>query len=473
MTVSSNNNTETSGLRKNALSIRDVVFQGVAASAPAGAAVATMTGAAAFALGSLPLTAIVALIIVGLNVYIINRISTHVAGAGGYYDYVKLGFGKHISAYTGWSYQFYQVTSLAFIGLSISVFVPALLSNVFGINLPSYLWLPLLAGTVAFGYILSVLGVKGSLKYASVMASLEIAVVVFIGLWLIITRPSINTVSVFSPSHASGGISGVLLGVLFMYTAFSGFGTSTPLGEETTDARKTIAKGIVLTIVILGVFFVFASYAFTVAWGINNMGAYASALVPGISLSYSDIGVWAAILITVFYINSILTDMVTYTNSSSRVLYAMAKDGLFPRSISSVHKTHLTPHVASGVMALASFAIAAIATVTMGGFNAFLFTGVAGTLGSILVHIMANASLPKILKDKKLKVGYLNMIVTVVAIGFLGFIFYGSFTSISSPVLIAAYSFVIWMVIGLIYIEYKNRNKGEAEPSVATSVVED
>ena len=471
--MSSNNNTETSGLRKNALSIRDVVFQGVAASAPAGAAVATMTGAAAFALGSLPLTAIVALIIVGLNVYIINRISTHVAGAGGYYDYVKLGFGKHVSAYTGWSYQFYQVTSLAFIGLSISVFVPALLSNVFGINLPSYLWLPLLAGTVAFGYILSVLGVKGSLKYASVMASLEIAVVVFIGLWLIITRPSINTVSVFSPSHASGGISGVLLGVLFMYTAFSGFGTSTPLGEETTDARKTIAKGIVLTIVILGVFFVFASYAFTVAWGVNNMGAYATALVPGISLSYSDIGVWAAILITVFYINSILTDMVTYTNSSSRVLYAMAKDGLFPRSISSVHKTHLTPHVASGVMALASFAIAAIATVTMGGFNAFLFTGVAGTLGSILVHIMANASPPKILKDKKLKVGYLNMIVTVVAIGFLGFIFYGSFISISSPVLIAAYSFVIWMVIGLVYIEYKNRNKGEAEPSVVTSVVED
>lgn len=467
--MSSNNNTGTLGLRKNALSIREVVFQGVAASAPAGAAVATMTGAAAFALGSLPLTAIVALIIVGLNAYIINRISTHVAGAGGYYDYVKLGFGKHVSAYTGWSYQFYQVTSLAFIGLSISVFVPALLSNVFGINLPSYLWLPLLAGTVAFGYILSVLGVKGSLRYASVMASLEIAVVVFIGLWLIISRPSINTVSVFSPSHASGGISGVLLGVLFMYTAFSGFGTSTPLGEETTDARKTIAKGIVFTIIILGIFFVFASYAFTVAWGINNMGAYATALVPGISLSYTDIGVWAAVLITIFYINSILTDMVTYTNSSSRVLYAMAKDGFFPKSISSVHRTHLTPHVASGVMALASFAIAAIATVTMGGFNAFLFTGVAGTLGSILVHIMANASLPKILKDKKLKVGYLNMIVTVVAIVFLGFIFYGSFISISDPVLIAAYSFVIWMVIGLIYIEYKNRKGGEIEPSVASS----
>ncbi len=448
------------GLRKDALSIREVVFQGIAASAPAGAAVATMTGAAAFALGSLPLTAIVALIVVGLNVYIINRISVHVAGAGGYYDYVKLGFGKHVSAYTGWSYQFYQVTSLAFIGLSISVFVPALLSDVFGISLPSFLWLPLLAGTVAFGYTLSVLGIKGSLRYASIMASLEIIVVVFIGLWLIISRPSINTVSVFSPSHASGGLSGVLLGVLFMYTAFSGFGTSTPLGAETKNARKTIAKGVVLTVLILGIFFVFASYAFTVAWGINNMSSYANALVPGISLSYSDIGVWAAVLITVFYINSILTDMVTYTNSSSRVLYAMAKDNIFPERVSQVHAKHRTPHVASGIMALASFVIAAAATIGMGGFNAFLFTGVAGTLGSILVHIMANASLPRILKNKKLKVGYLNLLITVVAIVFLGFIFYGSFISISSPVLIAAYAFVGWMILGLIYIEYRYRKSG-------------
>lgn len=448
------------GLRKNAVSTRGVVFQGIAASAPAGAAVATMTGAAVFALGSLPLTAIVAFIVVALNAYIINRISVHVAGAGGYYDYVKMGFGRHVSAYTGWSYIIYQVTSLAFIGLSISVFVPALLTTVFGITIPSYTWLPLLAGTVLFGYLISVLGVKGSLKYASLMASLEIAVVVFIGLWLVISKPEVNTLSVFTPKYASGGFSGVMLGVLFMYTAFSGFGTSTPLGEETKNAKKTIAKGIIITMLVLGVFFVFASYAFTVAWGVANMAAYGSALVPGISLSYTDIGVWAAILITIFYINSILTDMVAFTNSSSRVLYAMANDDIFPKSISQVHKTYLTPHIASLVMALGSFAVAAIATVTMGGFNAFLFTGVAGTLGSILVHMMANASLPKILKDKKVKIGYLNVIITVAAIVILGFVFYGSFISISSPVLIAAYVFVAWMVLGVVYIEYKNRKSG-------------
>ena len=463
MADSANKSPRTRGLKKDALSVRSVVFQGIAASAPAGAAVATMTGAAVFALGSLPLTAIVAFIVVALNAYIINRLSKHVAGAGGYYDYVKEGFGRHVSAYTGWSYIIYQVTSLAFIGLSISVFVPALLSTVFSINIPSWTWLPLLAGTVLFGYFISVLGIKGSLKYAAFMASLEIAVVVFIGLWLVLSMPKVNTLTVFTPNYASGGFSGVLLGVLFMYTAFSGFGTSTPLGEETKKAKGTIASGIIITILVLGVFFVFAAYAFTVAWGVSSMGTYAGELVPGISLAYSDIGVWAAVLITVFYVNSILTDMVAFTNSSSRVLYAMAKDGIFPSAVSQVHEKHLTPHVASAIMAIGSFIVAAAGTVLMGGFNAFLFTGVAGTLGSILVHVMANASMPKILKNKKLKIGYINMTLTVASIVILAAVFYGSFISISSPVLIAAYVFVAWMILGVIYIEYKSKKGGFEE----------
>ncbi|MEM0158691.1 MAG: APC family permease, partial [Thermoplasmataceae archaeon] len=243
--------------------------------------------------------------------------------------------------------------------------------------------------------------------------------------------------------------------------------TSTPLGEETKGARKTIAKGIILTMLILGAFFIFAAYSFTVAWGVNQMGNYAGALVPGISLAYENIGVWAAILITVFYVNSILTDMVTFTNSSSRVLYAMARDGFFPNAVSTVHEKRLTPHVAAAIMALTSFFVAAASTVLMGGFNAFLFTGVAGTLGSLLVHIMANASLPKILHDSAKKVGIINMVLTVASLIILGFVFYGSFISVSQPVLVAAYLFVAWMVVGAIYLEIKHRRE-VSRPTAAT-----
>jgi amino acid transporter len=80
-------------LKQGVLNRGETLFQGIAASAPAGAAVATMTGAAGYALGALPLSALIAFFVVVLNAYIIKRISSRMAGAGGYYDYTKVAFG--------------------------------------------------------------------------------------------------------------------------------------------------------------------------------------------------------------------------------------------------------------------------------------------------------------------------------------------------------------------------------------------
>lgn len=438
-------------LRKNALVFREVLFQGIAASAPAGAAVATMTGAAAFALGALPLTALIAFVVVLLNAVIINRISSHVAGAGGYYEYVKQGFGPRAGVYTGWLYILYQMMSLGFIALSTGVFVPALLSSVFGINIPSYSWFPILVATAAFGYLISYLGIKGSLRYAMVMGTIEILVVVGIGLWIIIGHPSANTVLVFTPKYSTTGLSGAALGVLFMYTAFSGYGGSTPLGEEAQTPNRMIGRAVLLASIILGVFFVFAAYAFTIGWGPTQMGTYASALVPGITLAQQDIGTGAAVVLTVLFINSILTDAVVFTNSASRVTMQMARDGMLPKRVSSVHQTHRTPHIAGAVMVLASVIISSVAVVTIGGFNAFILTGTVATLAAVLVHSLVNASLPPILRRKKAGIGLLNILLPVVTIVILGFVFYGTYISISLPVIISSYIFGAWAIVGVVY----------------------
>ena len=80
-------------LRKNVWNRREILFQGVAGSAPAGAAVATMTGAAQYSLSALPLAALITFFIVLLNAYIITRVSKRVAGSAGHYDYSKHAFG--------------------------------------------------------------------------------------------------------------------------------------------------------------------------------------------------------------------------------------------------------------------------------------------------------------------------------------------------------------------------------------------
>lgn len=440
------------GLRQGVLNKQETLFQGIAASAPAGAAVATMTGAAAYSLGALPLAALIAFFVVLLNAYIIKRISNKLAGAGGYYDYTKVAFGPVVGAFTGWMYLLYQIFAMAFIALSISVFVPALLTTVFNITIPSWTWLPLLAVTMLFGYYVSVVGIKQSLRYAMVMGTLEIIVVVVISFVIILSHPSINTVQVFTPKFAAGGLSGVMLGVLFMYTSFSGFGTMTPLGEEAKDGKKMVGTTIMYSALILGAFFVFAAYAFTVGWGPLNMLSYSQNLVPGIILTKSDLGVVGAIVITVFYINSILTDIAVFFNSASRVTMSLARNKILPDPLANIHQKHQTPHVSAAVMGIAAFIVAAVGTVALGGggFNIFIVTGIVSTLPALLVHAIANAALPKLNKMDSNRYGAMNIALPVIAIVILAFVFYGTFISVSYEVIVGSIIFLAWVAVGIV-----------------------
>jgi amino acid transporter len=440
------------GLKKDSLTLSNVIFQGVAGSAPAGAAVATLTGSAAFALGSLPLSAVVAFIIVIINAIIINRISKHVAGAGGYYAYSREGLGNFAGIFTGWMYIMYQVMSLVFIGLSVAVFLPALLDTVFGIAIPFYSWLLLLVLILAFGYFVSFSGVKKSVRYAMFMATIEVIIIAAISILIITAKPSINTYSVFTPEYAIHGFTGVMLGVLFMYTAFSGFGTATPLGEEAKNANKVIGMGVLVSVIVLGLFFVLASYAFTVGWGPTRMLSYSEELVPGVILTKNYLGIAGAIVITVLFVNSLFTDSVVFTNSLSRVVFSMSRDNVLPGILSNVHSQRRTPHIAAGAMVIIAFAIGVISVVLLGGFNAFLYAGIAATLAALLVHILANASLAGIVHKMKAKLNVaMDLILPAISIVILAFVFYGSFISIDKIVIIASVSFLVWVIAGLIY----------------------
>ena len=316
----------------------------------------------------------------------------------------------------------------------------------------------MLIGTLAFGFLISYLGIRGSLRYATVMGTIEIVVVVAVGLAIVLAHPSANTVSVFTPQYATGGVSGVALGVLFAYTAFAGYGGATPLGEEAKSAKRAVGRAVLYSSIILGLFFVFAAYSFTVGWGPNNMSTYASSLVPGISLAQQDLGTIGAVVVTLLFINSILTDAVVFTNSASRVVMALGRDGALPVKVSSVHEVHRTPAISAGLIVVAATVVAAVSTVAIGGFNAFILTGIVATLGTLLVHMMVNAALPRILQKNNLKIGLLNILLPVVTIGILIGVFYGTFVSISLPVIIGSYIFAAWAVVGIAY-SYLMRGK--------------
>ncbi|MGC8608734.1 MAG: APC family permease [Thermoplasmata archaeon] len=440
-------------LRKGSIGIRESMFQGIAGSAPAGAAVATLTGAAYFSRGSLPLTALIAFLVVMLNAVIISRISKSVAGAGGYYAYVKHGFGARPALFAGFFYIFYQIMALAFIAISVAIFVPAILSGVFGITLPFYSWPLLLVAVLAFGFYISYSGIRESTRYTMYMAIFEIVIISSMGLFMIISRPSINTISVFTPKYALGGFGGVGIGVLLMYTAFAGFGASTPLGEESVSPKKTISMSVIVSVLILGAFFIFSSYFLTVSWGPSLMASYANPqnLAPGVTLIGSYLGPIAAIIVTVLFINSLMTGTVVITNSTSRVMMSMGRDGIIPRSLSNVHAKRKTPYVAAGIITLVAFLISFAGILIMGGFTAFIMAATAATLGVLFVHGMINSSLPSIDLKTHGRFKIENLIMSVSSILILGFIFYSTFLSIDVAVIVGSALFGVWVAFSFVY----------------------
>jgi len=445
-------------LIKNAIGLREGLMQGVAGAAPAGDAVATLTGAASFALGALPLTALIAFFVVMLNGYIISRISLKVSGAGGYYEYVKNGYGPSIGLLTGLIYIFYQIMAIAFMALSIGVFIPATLSYVFNINIPIIFTTPLIIVALAYGFIISIAGIKISTRYTMVMAIVEILTVTIMGLYIILSHPSLNNIDVFTLKYSSSGITGVVMGVLLMYTAFAGFGASTPLGEESRQPKQIISKSIIALILILGVFFVFSAYVFTVAYGPDKMSGYAQSLVPGITIIGGYMVIGAAVVITILFINSLLTGLVVMVNGTSRVLMTMGRDAVLPSKLSEVHKKFKTPFLSAAAVTLTATLIAIAGNFLLGGFTAFLMTAIGATLGTLFVHIIINSSYPSINKRFNGNYDFKSLLLSLISIIIFIFILGSTFVSISQPVIIGSLAFVIWTLVSLGII-YKKKGK--------------
>ena len=80
-----------------------------------------------------------------------------------------------------------------------------------------------------------------------------------------------------NPSNAPSAHA-LFLGVVFAIFAISGWDAAAPLGEESEDPKKTIPRGVMGCIVILGVFLVFVSWGQLTGWGTDDIKGFTESL---------------------------------------------------------------------------------------------------------------------------------------------------------------------------------------------------
>lgn len=138
------------------------------------------------------------------------------------------------------------------------------------------------------------------------------------------------------------GVYGVLAGASIVFFAFIGFDVVATTAEETKNPQRDVAKGILASLGIVTVLYV------AVAVVLSGMVPYLALKEfggghPNLATAFEINGVhWAAKIISIGALAGLTTVVMVLMLGLSRVLFAMARDGLLPRSLARTGE-HGTP----------------------------------------------------------------------------------------------------------------------------------
>jgi len=436
-----------SGLEEGVVSLWGLVSQSIAGMAPTCDVVAFMTAGAAFALVALPLSYLAAFILMFIEVNTLYHLSKHRSSAGGYYSYVSAGLGPRPALVTALMVVFYQMVSVAGVPVYVAgVFLPELFRSYLGVGVPSWFWVPMILFFIGVPWLLSVLGIRPTVRTLVVTSGLEILFLV-VASGIIIARAPLHTP--FHPFDVGAvGVKGVALGMIFAITSFIGVGSHAPLGEEAKGVRtqqgRLIGKAAILSLTLVGTALTISAYALTVGWGQTRMAAFATAPAPGVEVFLRYLGPIGAVALVVLAINSALMDDLALMTSTARVLYAVGRDKLLQTSFAAVNGRRAPARSVTAVALLAT-AVALGFGAWLGPSSAFNVLTTTVLFGLVTAHTLMNLSLMRLsYRERRATQLVFHLLLPVIAMALFWFVLYKSIIPFTFPL---AWSAVFWVVV--------------------------
>ena len=456
------------GLRRDAVGLREVLFQSITDMAPGAAIAASIPAGVAFAGGALPLAVVFALIAALLSAWSIGQLARELPSSGSMATYAARGLHPSLGFLTAWGYAMvgWLIPPLVLLQLGFTV-AGTLNSEISGY--PANLWWPWSILGLLIIFATGYFGVRTSARFGTILGVFEIAVFLIMGFLLLFHAGSNNTLSVFTTKYtppAFHGLSGVIAGSVFSILAFGGFEGAAPLAEEARNPRRTIQLAVILATLLIGALYVFTTYAADVAFGPGKFAGFTTSTGPASweGMARSLYGLFW-ILVFLAIVNSTLANSNAGVNVSSRMVFAMGRIHAFPAALGRVSARHRSPVNAIVLGTVISLAAMLGLGLHYGPTEAFAMVGTGLVILIVGVYILMNAAC----------IGYFTRgggkfnIVSHLIIPVLGIAAFVPAWCAGAGIKIAGVSWIsplpaplsymgpavaIWMVIGVCYLIY-------------------
>jgi amino acid transporter len=385
------------GLRRNAVGLGGAVIMSAAIMGPAVSTFFNPQFSTPFSGAATPFVYLVCLVAILITASGIMLMAAKLPSAGAFYTYVTRGLGPKAGFVTGGlTFVVYALLPPAEIGL-IGAYLQSTLNTEFGWNIPWYLIGLVPAGVMIF---LAYEGIRSSLRTALVLFAAEVIVVVAIALIVVAQGGKDGlTVEPLTPSASPNGFQGLVTGFVFAALSFVGFEAATTLGEEVRDPERNVPRAVFLSVLFVGVIYVFCIWAEVV-----GLGTDATNKLEGTSTPWNDLAAtyasWMKWFVVIASVSSMFAVMVASNNGVVRIMHVMGREGLLPKLFAHVDPKRHTPTYT--VLVQGAFAVALALVVgllsdgglddAIGGGNVYGYLGFLLTLGVLAVYILTNVA---------------------------------------------------------------------------------
>jgi amino acid transporter len=455
-------------LQENAVGIPGILMQGIATIAPSFAILASFVFIVTYAGLSTPWAYLFGGALLCLQALNAAQLAKVFPSAGGWYTWIARAFHPRAGFFAGVLFSVWlpPVGALTLSYLAYTVLEPSVKAE-YGVDVKWWIWVIAGLGLVIF---FAYQGIALSEKALIITGSIEILIMVA----LAITGLASAGPGGFSWAPLNPGnfhlASNLFLGVVFSIFAFSGWESTGPMAEESKNPKRNVPIGLVGSVIILMIYFVFVTWGYLVGIGVDKVGTIPTATAWPVATFARHVwsGAWVFLLFAL--LNSAIAVSIACFNGGTRTWYGMGRSGVLPATLGKVNPKRKTPvnsiHLEVG-MNVVAFACILI----WGAADVFITWANAITIGLVLMYILANIGVVKYyLTEGRAQFNPLLHVIVPVIASAAGVVvvwksYFSPFTS-SGPVfwgLLVFIAIVVVTIAALIYMRVRGREEWMAK----------
>ncbi|WP_042350632.1 APC family permease [Bacillus massiliigorillae] len=355
--------------------------------------------------------------------------------AGSAYSYVQKVIDPNIGFMVGWAALCDYIFLPMVYALSVQIYMGAFFPSV-----PVWIWVFI---TMLFCSVMNIFNTKVTVTFNTIFVILQITVaIIFVALLIQEILNGNGTGHVFSlePIYSANLTwSTLLAGSTVLAYSFIGFDAISTLSEDAIQPQKNIPRAMVLLAVFLGLLYTTITYFMQSVYPDVSMFKDPEAASAEIAQQIGGLLFATVFLATV--VTGSMVGGITAQLSTTRLLYAMGRDGVLPKKIfgyvnpkTGVPVNNVIISGLFGMTAVFFSLVTATSFISFGAFTAFTFVNL-----SVIIHYIVKK------KERSVKALIFYLLFPLLGLSFIILLWFNMDKH-------ALYMGLIWNVIGVVYL---------------------